>query len=51
MTGAPLRFWREIAAVLAAKAVLLIILYFAFFARRSPVADIADRLFSAAGLR
>jgi hypothetical protein len=49
--GAPLRFWREMAVVLAVKFVLLAVLYFAFFARRSPVGDIADHLFATAGIK
>ncbi len=47
MTGIPHRFWRELAIVLAAKAVLLLVLYFAFFAGPRPALDIAGHLFSA----
>ncbi len=51
MPGVPTRFWREVAAVLAAKAILLAVLYFAFFSHRSPVSDIAQHLFAATGLK
>ena len=45
MTGAPNRFWRELAVVLAAKVVLLTLLYFAFFAAPAPPRDVGAHLF------
>ena len=51
MTGIPSRFWRELAAVLAAKAVLLTILYFAFFSGPAPAIDVGAHLFAVTGSR
>ncbi len=46
MTGIPNRFWRELAAVLVAKAILLTILYFAFFSAPARAPDIGAHLFA-----
>ena len=45
VTGAPRAFWREIAAVLAAKAVALIVIYLLFFAAPASMPDLGIHLF------
>jgi hypothetical protein len=44
-TGAPRVYWREIAAVLAAKAVALALIYLLFFGAPMSVADLGAHLF------
>jgi hypothetical protein len=51
MANVPPAFWRELAVVLAAKALLLTVLYFAFFAAPHLAGDISAHLFAATGLR
>jgi len=41
------QFWREIAIVLAAKAMALALIYVLFFAAPPPHADIGERFFNA----
>ena len=43
--GAPRAYWREIAAVLAVKAVALTLLYLLFFASPASVPDLGAHLF------
>jgi hypothetical protein len=44
-TGAPRAYWGEIAAVLAAKAVALALLYLLFFATPASAPDLGAHLF------
>ena len=44
-TGVPRAYWREIAAVLAAKAVALTLIYLLFFAAPMSVPDLGAHLF------
>src|SRR5438552_3839781 len=39
-------YWREIAALLAAKVVALLLIYFLFFAAKTPVPPAPDHLFN-----
>jgi hypothetical protein len=49
MAGVPTRFWRELAVVLAAKTVLLALLYIVCFSGPAPVTDLAGHLFAGGG--
>ncbi len=42
-------YWSEIAAVLAAKALALVLLYFLFFSAPAPTLDIGGHVFAQAG--
>lgn len=44
-------YWREIAALLAAKVVALLLIYFLFFAAKAPVPPVPDHLFNQSSRR